>query len=40
MKDKKLIKTNLKKLYNLIFENCTDSVPIMLKADGKFEDKS
>ena len=40
VKDIKVIKTNLKKVYNLVYGNCTDSVQTMLKADSDYEDKS
>ena len=36
----KLIKLNLKKLYALIFGNCTDGVKTMLKADAEYAEKS
>ena len=40
VKDLKLIKSNLKKIYNLVYENCTDSVRTMLKTDDEYEAKS
>ena len=40
VKDLKLIKTNLKKIYNLMYGNCTDSVRTMLKTDEDYESKS
>ena len=40
VKDLKLIKSNLKKVYNLIYGNCTESVQTMIKTDSKYEDKS
>ena len=36
----KLIKSNLKKLYALIYGNCTDSVKTMLMADAEYVEKS
>ena len=40
VKDLKLIKSNLKKLYALIYGNCTDGVKTMLKADAEYAEKS
>ena len=40
VKDLKLIKSNLNKIYNLIYGNCTDSVQTMLKTDDDYESKS
>ena len=33
VKDLKIIKSNLKKVYTLVFGNCTDGVKAMSKAD-------
>ena len=35
--DLKLIKSNLKKVYNLVYGNCIDSVQIMLKIDESYD---
>ena len=40
VKDLKLVKSNFKKIYNLIYGNCTDSVCTMLKTDVEYETKS
>ena len=40
VKDLKTMKSNLKKIYNLVYGNCTDSVQTMLKAEDDFEAKS
>ena len=40
MKDLKLIKSNLKKVYNLVYGNYPDSVQTILKTDEDYEDKS
>ena len=40
VKDLKLIKSNLKKIYNLVYGNCTDSVRTMLKTYDDYESKS
>ena len=40
MKDLKLIKSNLKKIYNLVYGNCLNSVQTMLKTGEDYEDKS
>ena len=40
VKDLKLVKSNLKKIYNLVYGNCTDSVRTMLKTDDDYESKS
>ena len=40
VKELKIIKSNLKKLYSLIYGNCTESVQTMLKADEDYEEKS
>ena len=40
VKDLKLIKSNLNKIYNLVYGNCTDSVQTMLKTDDDYESKS
>ena len=40
VKDLKTIKSNLKKLYSLIYGNCTESVQTMIKADEDYEEKS
>ena len=40
VKDLKMIKINLKKLYSLVYGNCTKSVQTMLKADAEHEQKS
>ena len=37
VKDLKLIKSNLYKIYNLVYGNCTDSVQTMLKTDDDYE---
>lgn len=39
VKDLELIKSNLKKLYTVIFGNCTDGVKTMLKADAEYAEK-
>ena len=40
VKDLKQIKSNLKKIYSLIYGNCTESVQTMIKADSEYEVKS
>ena len=40
VKDLKLMKSNLKKIYSLVYGNCTDSVRTMLKTDDDYESKS
>ena len=40
MKDLKDIKLNLKRVYTLVFRNCTDGVKTMLKADKEYLEKS
>ena len=40
VKDLKTMKSNLKKIYNLVYGNSTDSVQTMLKAEDDFETKS
>ena len=40
VKNLKLIKSNLKKIYNLVYGNCTDSVRTMVKTDDDYESKS
>ena len=40
MKDLKQIKAYLKKMYSLIYGNCTESVQTMLKEDTEYEGKS
>ena len=40
MKNLNIAKTNLKKVYSLIYGNCTDWVQTMLKADNEYEDES
>ena len=35
-----LVKSNLKKLYSLVYGNCTDGVHTMLKADSEYDEKS
>ena len=40
VKDLKLVKSNLKKIYNLVYGNCTESVRTMLKTDEDYEAKS
>ena len=40
VKDLKTIKSNLKKIYTIVFGNCTDGVKTMLKADKEFASKS
>ena len=40
VKDRKLIKSNLKKVYSLMYGNCTESLQTMLRADSEFELKS
>ena len=39
-KDLKLMKGNLKKVYTIVFGNCTDSVQTMIKTDSEYEEKS
>ena len=40
VKDRKLIRSNLKKIYSLMYGNCTESLQTMLRADSEFEEKS
>ena len=40
VKELKILKSNLKKIYSLVYRNCTDSVQTMLKADEEYEEKS
>ena len=40
VKDLKTIKSNLKKMYSLIYGNCTESVQTMVKADTEYDEKS
>ena len=40
VKDLKQIRSNLKKIYSLVYGNCTESVQTMIKADSEFETKS
>ena len=40
VKNLNLVKSNLKKLYSLVYGNCTDGVHTMLKADAEYEAKS
>ena len=40
MKDLKQIKSNLKKVYGVVFGNCTESVQTMIQTDSEFEEKS
>ena len=40
VKDLKILKSNLKKLYSLVYGNFTESVQTMLKADREYEEKS
>ena len=40
VRDLKTIKSNLKKVYTLVFGNCTDGVKTMLKADKEYASKS
>ena len=40
VRDLKTIKSNLKKVYTLVFGNCTDGVKTMLKADKEYSVKS
>ena len=40
VKDLKTIKSNLKKIYSLIYGNCTNSVQTMSTVDGEHEAKS
>ena len=40
VKELKILKSNLKKLYSLIYGNCTESVQTMLKVDDEYEEKS
>ena len=35
-----LVKSNLKKLYTLVYGNCTDGAHTMLKADSEYDEKS
>ena len=39
VKDLKEINSNLKKIYNLVHGNCTDSVRTMLKTDDDYKSK-
>ena len=40
VKDLKQIKTNLKKIYGIVFGNCTESVQTMTRTDSEYEQKS
>ena len=40
VKGLKLLKSNLKKIYSLVYGNSTDRVKTMLKVDNNFEEKS
>ena len=40
MKNLNIVKSNLKKIYSLIYGNCTEGVQTMLKADSDYEVKS
>ena len=40
VKDLKQIKTNLKKIYGIVFGNCTESVQTMICTDSEYEQKS
>ena len=40
VKDIKQIKTNLKKVYGIVFGNCTESVQTMIRTDSEYEEKS
>ena len=40
VKDLKLLKSNLKKFYGIVFGNCTESVHTMIRTDSECEEKS
>ena len=40
VKDLKLLKSNLKKLYGIVFGNCTESVQTMIRTDSEYEEKA
>ena len=40
VKNLSLAKSNLKKIYTLVYGNCTDGVHTMLKSDARYEEKS
>jgi len=40
VKDLKVLKLNLKKLYSLVYGNCTDSVKTIIKTDDEYEKRS
>jgi len=39
VRDLKLLKSNVKKMYSLVFGNCTDGVPTLHKAEELYEEK-
>ena len=39
-KDLKMLKANLKKLYSIVFSNCTESVQTMIQNDSEYEEKA
>ena len=40
VKDLKLLKANLKKVYGIIYGNCTESVQTMIETDSEYNEKS
>ena len=40
VKDLRLLKSNLKKLYGIVFGNCTESVQMMVRTDSEHEQKA
>ena len=40
VKDLKQLRTNLKKIYGIVFGNCTESVQTMVCTDSEYEEKS
>ena len=40
VKDLKLLKANLKKVYGIVYGNCTESVQTMIKTDSEYNEKS
>ena len=40
VKDLTQLKSNLKKLYAIVFANCTESVQTMIQTDSKYEEKA
>jgi len=40
VKDLKVVKSNLKKVYSLVYGNCTDSVRTIIKTDDEYKKRS